>query len=126
MLISKYITTITDEKLRDKILKEKTLELKIIKIIKQNTYEKKNKQNTIPEAFLSIKEKHIIKEEPIKKIERFGTRQKIKNFRNRACRSCTAPNWTSMHKCPALDVNCTKCGKKGHYARACRQKANNK
>ena len=30
-----------------------------------------------------------------------------------------------MHKCPALDANCNKCGKKGHYAKACRQKTNN-
>ena len=36
---------------------------KIIELIKQNTYEKKNKMNTIPEALISTKEKHIIKEE---------------------------------------------------------------
>ena len=30
-----------------------------------------------------------------------------------------------MHKCPALDANCNKCGKKGHYAKACRQNTNN-
>ena len=30
-----------------------------------------------------------------------------------------------MHKCPALDANCNNCGKKGHYAKACRQKTNN-
>ena len=48
LLISKYMTAITDKKLRDKIMKEKTLELKkIIELIrKQNTYEKKNKKNT--------------------------------------------------------------------------------
>ena len=31
----------------------------------------------------------------------------------------------TMHKCPALDANCNKCGKKGHYEKACRQKTNN-
>ena len=42
LLISKYMTAITDKKLRDKIMKEKTLEMKkIIDLIKQNTYEKK-------------------------------------------------------------------------------------
>ena len=126
LLISKYMTAITDKKLRDKIMKEKTLELKkIIELIKQNTYEKKNKKNTIPEALISTKEKHMIKEEPKQRMERFGTRPKNKNYGNRTCRFCNAPNWTPMHKCPALEANCNKCGKKGHYAKACRQKFNN-
>ena len=126
LLISKYMTAITDKKLRDKIMKEKTLEMKkIIELIKQNTYEKKNKKNTIPEALISTKEKHIIKEEPIQRMERFGTRPKNRNFSNRPCRFCNAPNWTPLHKCPATDANCNKCGKKGHYAKACRQKFNN-
>ena len=30
-----------------------------------------------------------------------------------------------MNKCPTLDANCKKCGKKGHYAKACRQTINN-
>ena len=121
------MTAITDKKLRDKIMKEKTLELKkVIELIKQNTYEKKNKKNTIPEALMSTKEKQIIKEEPIQRMVRFGTRPKNKNFVNRTCRFCTAPNWTPMQKCPALDANCNKCGKKGHYAKSCRQKTNNK
>ena len=76
------MTAITNKKLRDKIMKEKTLELKkIIELIKQNTYEKKNKKNTIPEALISTKEKHIIKEEPIQKMERFETRPKNKKIR---------------------------------------------
>ena len=48
------MTAITDKKLQDKIMKEKTLEQKkIIELIKQKTYEKKNKKNTIPEALIS-------------------------------------------------------------------------
>ena len=126
MLISKYMTAITDKKLRDKILKAKTLELKkIIELIKQNTYEKKNKKNTIPEALISTKEKHMIKEEPIQRMERFGTRPKNKNYGNRTCRFCNAPNWTPIRKCPALEAHCNKSGKKGHHAKACRQKFNN-
>ena len=106
-------------------MKEKTLELKKkIELIQQNTYEKKNKKNTIPEALISTK-KHIIKEEPIQRMERFGTRLKNKQFGNRTCRFCNAPNWTSIHKCPALGANCNKCRKKGHKAKACRQKFNN-
>ena len=56
LLISKYMTTITDKKLRDKIMKEKTLEMKkIIELIKQNTYEKENRKNTIPDALIQRK-----------------------------------------------------------------------
>ena len=52
-------TAITAKKLRDKIMKEKTLELKkIFEVIKQNPYEKKNKKNTIPEALISTKKAH--------------------------------------------------------------------
>ena len=43
--------------------------MKKIELIKQNTYEKKNKQNTIPEALISTKQKHMIKEEPIQRME---------------------------------------------------------
>ena len=46
-------------------------------MIKQITYEKKNIKNTIPEALISTKEKHIIKEEPKQRMRRFGTRPKI-------------------------------------------------
>ena len=107
-------------------MKEKTLELKkTIELIRQNTYEKKNKKNTIPEALISTKENHIIKEEPIQRRERFRTRPKNKQFGNRTCRFYSAPNWTLIHKCPALGANCNKCGKKGHYAKTCRHKFNN-
>ena len=38
------------------MMKEKTLEMKkTIELIKQNTYDKKNKNNTIPEVFISTK-----------------------------------------------------------------------
>ena len=52
------MTAITDTKLRDKVMKEKKLELKkTIEMIKQNTYERKNRKNTIPEALISNREK---------------------------------------------------------------------
>ena len=41
--------------------------MKAIELIKQNTYENKNKNNKIPEAFFTTKEKQLIKEEPIQK-----------------------------------------------------------
>ena len=53
LLITKYMTAITNKKLRDEIMKEKTLELKkSIALIKQNTYETKNKKNTKPETLI--------------------------------------------------------------------------
>ena len=94
---------------------------KIIELIKQNTYEKKIKK-TKPEALISTKEKHIINEEPIERIVRFGVKPKNKHFGNRPRRYCSAPNWTPLHKCLATEVNCTNCGKKSHFAKACRQK----
>ena len=125
LLISKYMTAITDKKLRDKIMKEKTLEpKKIFELIKQNTYEKKNKKNTIPEALISTKEKHMIKEEPIQRIKRFGTRPK-KKLRKPYVHVLQCSKLDPMHICPALEANCNKCGKKGRYAKACRQKFNN-
>ena len=120
------MTAITDKKLRDKLMKEKTLELeKTIELVKQNTYGKKNKKNTIPEALISTKEKQAIKEEPIQRMERFGTRPKNRTIAKRPCRYCGIQNWTPMHKCPATETNCNKCGKKGHYAKVCRQKYTN-
>ena len=113
------MTANTDKKLRDKMMREKTLELnKTIELIKQNTYEKKNKKNTKPEALISTKERHIIKEEPIQSMEKFETRPKTKITGNRPCRFCGEP----LHKCPAQETNCNKCGRKRHYAKVCRQK----
>ena len=107
-------------------MKEKTLEMKkTIEMIKQKTYEKKNKKNTIPEALITTKEKQIIKEEPIQRMEKYGTRPKTRITESRPSRFCNAPNWSLIHKCPAQDSNCNNCGKKGHYARVCKQRIKN-
>ena len=72
------MTAITDKKLRDKLMKEKKPEMKkTIEMIKQNTYEKKNNKNTIPEALISNREKEI-KEEPIQRMDKFNTRPRKK------------------------------------------------
>ena len=72
------MTAITDTKPRDKVMKEKKLELKkTIEMIKQNTYERKNQKNTIPEALIPHREGEI-QEEPIQRRERSDTRPKNK------------------------------------------------
>ena len=54
LLISNFMTAITDRKLWEKLMKKKKPETKeTIEMIKQNTYEKKNDKNTIPEALIS-------------------------------------------------------------------------
>ena len=101
------------------------IEKKTIELIKQNTYEKKNKKNTKPEALISTKEKHAIKEEPIQRMERFGTRPKTTPTGIRSCRCCGIPNWTPLHQCQAIETNCNESGKRGYYAKVCRQKYRN-
>ena len=105
------MTAITDTKLRDKLMEEKKLELKkTIEMIKQNTYERKNRKNTIPEVLISNREKEI-KEEPIQRMERLDTRSKNKFTNEKPCRFCNAANWNLTHKCPALWKLCNNCGK---------------
>ena len=61
------MTAITYKKLRDKLMQEKTAEMKkTIEMINQITYEKKNNKNTIPEAFLSNQEKGKRRTDPKK------------------------------------------------------------
>ena len=86
-----------------------------------NNIREENNKNTIPEALISNREKEI-KEEPIQRMDKFNLRPRNKFNNNRPCRFCNAPNWNQSHKCPALDQTCKNCGKKGRFARACRQK----
>ena len=67
LLKSKFITSITDKKLREKLIREKTLNLKTaMDLVTQDSYEKRHKQSTIP---LALAEEKKIKEEPIQKIQ---------------------------------------------------------
>ena len=82
---SKFLTAILDKKFRDKLLKEKKPEMKkAIEMIKQNTYGKKLKKNTIPEALILNREKEI-KEEPKQRMDKFNTRPRNKFNNNRPC-----------------------------------------
>ena len=54
------MTTNTDQKLRDKLIKEKNLEMtKTIEMIKK-THTKRYHKNTIPEALISSREKEVL------------------------------------------------------------------
>ena len=126
LLTSKYMTAITDKKLRDKMMKGKTLELKKNNRTNKAKHIQKEEQGTYDTGSIDFgKERHTIKEEPIRRMERFGARPKTKTTWNRPCRLCGAPKWTQLHKCPAKETNCNKCGRKEHYAKVCRQKYTN-
>ena len=114
LLISKFITSKTDERLRDKLIKEKSLTIpQLNEFLRQDTYDKRHGKNLIPKQ---ITETHI-KTEPIQKVSRTETR-------NRKCFYCNAPNWTTEHICPARKSHCNKCKKKAHFAVACKSKIN--
>ena len=102
LLKSKFITSITDKKLREKLIRKKTLNLKTtVELITQNSYDCRHKQSNIPAALANDKE---IKEEPIQNIQpkfrtdKYGGRtiQKKNN-----CGFCGQQNWNPQHTCPA-------------------------
>ena len=67
------MTAILGNKLRDNLMKKKRLEMKqTIEKIKQNTYERKNRKNSLTEALISNRDK-VIKEEPKQRMERSDT-----------------------------------------------------
>ena len=124
LLISKFITSITDKKIREMLIREKTVNLKnTMDLITQNSYEKRHKQSTIPPALAKEKE---IKEEPIQKIQPRNYRKKAEiTTKNNNCGFCGQQNWSPSHKCPAKTAECNNCHKMGHFERVCRSKTYN-
>ena len=86
LLISKFITSIADKKLREKLIREKTLNLNTtMDLVTQDSYEKRHKQSTIPPALATETE---IKEEPIQKIQprnKHNYRRNAETLKNNNC-----------------------------------------
>ena len=62
------------------------------------------RKNGIPEALITTKEKQLINEEPITRMEKFGTRPKTEITGTRSCRFCNIPNWSPLHKISRIGV----------------------
>ena len=123
LLISKFITSITDKKLREKLSREKTLNLRTtLELITQNSYDRRHKQSTIPTALAKDKE---IKEEPIQKIQpkyetdKHGNTAQIKQLRilwttklestthmlgKKTRNAITAKNWATSHEYAVANI----------------------
>ena len=68
LLISKFITSITDKNIWEKLIREKTPNLKFTKdLVTQDSYERRHKQSTMPPTLVKEKE---TKEETIQKYNR--------------------------------------------------------
>ena len=95
LLISKFITSITDKKLQEKLMREKTLNLKTtVELITQNSYDPRHKQSTIPAALAKDKE---IKEEPIQKVQpKIGTHNI--HARQKTRYATIARKWATSHE----------------------------
>ena len=73
LLISKFITSITDEKLRDKLVKERNITIpQLNEFLKQDTYDKKFGKNLIPKQSTESQ----MKTEPIQKVTKTETKNR--------------------------------------------------
>ena len=83
LLISKYMTAITDKKRRDEIMKKNIGTEEDRCFMRTKHYEKKNQKNIIPEALIMTEERQTIKEEPIQSVGKFGARLRSRYTKSR-------------------------------------------
>ena len=122
-LISKFITSITNEKLRVKLSREKTLNLKTtVERVTQNSCDRRQKQSTLSPVLAKDKG---IKRELIQKLQATQYGEQRNQAKKNNCGFCGQQNWTTQHNCPAKTVKRHNCQKIGHFARVCRGKPNN-
>ena len=91
------MNVITDQKIGETMMTEKTLEKKRI-FEKKNTKHLREKEHDT-KALMTTKRKQVKKEKSIQRIEIIGIRSKNKFIVSRSCRFCNAPNWSPLHKC---------------------------
>ena len=114
------MTAITDTKLRDKLMKEKKLELKKApELDKQNTYKRKTKKIQYLKLFSQTEKKT---RKTIKKVGKIRNKTENKIINDKTCKFGNAPNWNPTQKYLVLDKLCHNCGKWGHFARVCKQR----
>ena len=79
LLISKIITSITDKKLRVKLIREKILDMKTtVELLTQNSYDRRHKQSTISPVLAKDKE---IKQELFQKFKQHNIENNETNRR---------------------------------------------
>ena len=118
------MTAITDKKLRDQIKERKDT---IIEELKKTEYvrEEEQKEHNTRSSDI-VKRETSYQRRTDTKNGTIRNKAKNKNSNCRQCRYCCVSKWSPPHECYASEVNCNKCGKKRHYAKACRQKFNNR
>ena len=96
LIISKFITSITDKKLRKKLIGEKTLNLQTtMELITQDSYDKRNKVSAIPATIAKDKKQY----EAIQKL--FRNQKPLNKTRSSDCGFRRQQNWTPRTQMPS-------------------------
>ena len=72
-------------------------------MLKQNTYEKKHRTNSKPEALITNQTEKKVKEESIQKMKDLIPDRKKRTKNDKLCKFWNATNWNPTHKRPAMD-----------------------